>query len=193
MFHAATMFAPLALLIPVLPLAEDATALTADPAESHVGFPEGWSDWPAYWIGLDRQTTEPVQHQIRIERRVIIRISPYRPNARSARSNLAVDAPAPRGNPPRRMVERKIGKCLPTGDIGAVRTTRDNRLLFYMKDQRMMAVNLEKACSARDFYQGFYVEPSKDGKLCVDRERLQSRTGVKCKMQRIRQLVPEGI
>ena len=85
-----------------------------------------------------------------------------------------------------------MGKCLETKAIGAVRPTRDNRLLLYMKDRRMIAVNLEKACSARDFYQGFYVEPNKDGKLCVKRERLHSRTGVKCRMNRIRQLVPES-
>ena len=53
----------------------------------------------------------------------------------------------------------------------------------------MIAVNLEKACRARDFYAGFYVERNKDGQLCVDRDKLQSRTGAQCEVETMRQLV----
>ena len=89
------------------------------------------------------------------------------------------------------MVERKIGKCVKLNTIAGVQPTRDNRLMLYTRDNLMIAANLEKACSARDFYSGFYIEPSEDGNLCIDRDQLQSRTGVKCKLSRLRQLVPE--
>ncbi len=125
-----------------------------------------------------------MQYQIRIEQRVVIRVSPRRP----ARRNLTADAPR-RSSAPTRLVERKIGKCIQMKSIGAVQPTRDNRLMLYMRDQRLIAANLEKACNARDYYQGFYVEPSKDGKLCIDRDKLQSRTGVKCELSRLRQMV----
>ena len=47
---------------------------------------------------------------------------------------------------------------------------------------------LEKACSARDFYSGFYVEPSRDGNLCVSRDELQSRSGAKCELSALHRL-----
>jgi len=135
------------------------------------------------WLQLDAPDGVPVQYQIRIEQRVVIRVSPRRP----ARQNLTANAP--RRSAPKPLVERKIGKCIEVKKIGAVQPTQDNRLMLYMRDQRLIAANLEKACSARDFYQGFYVEPSKDGKLCIDRDKLQSRTGAKCALRRIRQMI----
>jgi hypothetical protein len=53
----------------------------------------------------------------------------------------------------------------------------------------MISVNLEKSCRARDFYSGFYVERRKDGRLCVDRDELQSRTGARCEVESMRRLV----
>jgi hypothetical protein len=53
----------------------------------------------------------------------------------------------------------------------------------------MVSLSLDKTCRARDFYSGFYVERHKDGRLCADRDRLQSRTGVKCEVERLNQLV----
>ncbi len=135
------------------------------------------------WILFDAQTSFPIQHQVRVERRVIIRVSPRRP----ARTDLT--ATLPRGEIPKNMVERKIGKCLPVNGIAGVMPTQDNRLMLFMRDQRIIAANLEKACSARDYYSGFYVEPSRDGNICVDRDKLQSRTGAKCELSRIRQLI----
>lgn len=190
MFNLAAYLMPLVLVVPFIvqnnvESAADAQLAPAPPTEH--------ASVPADWLTLDDAAGVPTQQQIRIERRVVIRISPYRPSSRSARTNFNADAPRQNQSqrPERKLVERKVGKCLPMESIAAVRTTQDNRLLLYMNDQRLIAASLEKACSARDFYQGFYVEPSKDGNLCVERDRLQSRTGVKCKMRRIRQLVPE--
>ncbi len=159
-------------------------ALTPAPQTRQSQMPPGWLqlDGPV----LEGRTSAPVEQQIRIERRIVIRVSPHRAN----RTDLAADRrPAA---PPPKLVERRIGKCFAMDEIGAVRTTRDDRLLLYMRDRTLIAADLEKSCSARDYYQGFYVEPSKDGKLCVNRDRLQSRTGVKCQLNRIRHLVAEG-
>lgn len=82
-----------------------------------------------------------------------------------------------------------MGKCVSVAGIAGVQPRRGNRLVLFMRDQRIVAADLERACSARDFYSGFYVERSEDGMLCVDRDRLQSRTGARCKLSRLRQLV----
>ena len=132
---------------------------------------------------LEGPNGTPVQYQVRIEQRVVIRVSPRRAD----RQNLNAESQPRRA--PQPLVERKIGKCVKMDQIAGVQTTRDNRLMLYMRDKRLIVANLEKACSARDFYAGFYVEPSKDGRLCTGRDKLQSRTGVKCELSRIRQMV----
>ena len=176
------LIAPLVLLLPGAAggdAAGDGQALT----------PQVQIEQPVFsddWLGLEDAGAMPIQRQVRIQQRVIIRVSPRSP---SVRQNLIADLP--KRERPDQVVERKIGKCVDMGGIAGVQPTRDNRLMLYMRDQRMIAANLEKACSARDFYSGFYVEPSKDGRLCIDRDKLQSRTGAKCELSRIRQLVAE--
>ena len=36
----------------------------------------------------------------------------------------------------------------------------------------MVSAALERSCSARDFYSGFYVERNADGQICVKRDTL---------------------
>ncbi|MDN3645120.1 hypothetical protein QWY75_02735 [Pontixanthobacter aestiaquae] len=184
------LLAPLALLLPAADAEEaprsdapavDRVGLTLAPAEDRA--------LPAdIWLNTLSPNSGPVQWQIRIERRLIIRVSPRRP---VTRQNL--NAPTPRPQSETRTVEKKMGKCVKMQGIAGVQSTRDNRLMLYMQDQRIIAASLEKACSARDFYSGFYVEPSKDGNLCIRRDNLQTRTGVKCKLSELRQVVREPI
>ena len=122
--------------------------------------------------------------QVRIDQRVVIRISPRRPgNSNSLLAQL------PQRGLNTRYVEREMERCVPVSRISGVQTGTGNRLLLFLSDQRIVTVNLERACRARDFYSGFYVERSDDGQLCVDRDELQSRSGAKCEVEAMRQLV----
>ncbi|QUL38461.1 hypothetical protein [Erythrobacter sp. JK5] len=125
-----------------------------------------------------------IVRQVRIEQRVIVRISPARGENRN---NLL--ASLPQQSITTKFEERKMEKCVPVSGIAGVQTGSGNRLLLFLRDRRIVTANLEKSCRARDFYSGFYVEKNKDGKLCVDRDKLQSRTGAKCEVERMRQLV----
>lgn len=122
--------------------------------------------------------------QVRIEQRVVVRITPQ-PSA--ARQNLLAELPQ-RAVPPR-FEEARKEKCVPLDGIAGVQTGSGNRLVLYLRDSRMISLNLDKSCRARDFYSGFYVEKNKDGQLCVDRDKLQSRTGVRCEVEAMRQLI----
>lgn len=122
----------------------------------------------------------PVENQVRIEQRITVRIAPQRPSPRA----FAFDGPGPP-----QWVERKMGNCLPISGIAGVQVGRGNRLTLFMRDRRLVSLGLEKSCRAQDFYSGFYVERSPDGQLCVDRDRLQSRSGANCGLTRLRQLV----
>jgi hypothetical protein len=53
-----------------------------------------------------------------------------------------------------------------------------------------LRARLEKSCSSIDFYQGFYVKPSKDGQICQDRDLIRSRVGGECQIEDFRLLVP---
>lgn len=128
----------------------------------------------------------PVQRQVRIEQRVIIRVAPRSAAVRRGASSFA-EAQQPRV----RLVERETGECLPVSAIGAVQPARDDRLMLFMRDRRMFRAKLGRSCAARDFYSGFYVERSADGMLCVDRDKLRSRTGAECEIEALRQMVPE--
>lgn len=136
------------------------------------------------WIMFEAIRRAPVQHQVRIEQRVIIRIAPRSASARQNMSSFV----APQ-QPRTRLVEREADDCLPVAAIGAVQPARDNRLMLYMRDRRLFSAQLERSCTARDFYSGFYVERNSDGMLCIDRDRLQSRTGSQCEVEQLRQMV----
>jgi hypothetical protein len=128
----------------------------------------------------------PVAGQVRIEQRIIVRIGPPGP---ALRTHHRTDAILPVDSA--RLVERKIGKCVPIRSIAAVKPDSGGKLLLLMRDRRLISANLEKACLARDFYSGFYLERAEDGMLCVDRDKLHSRSGMNCGISKMRQLVSE--
>jgi hypothetical protein len=133
---------------------------------------------------LDAFRGGQISRQVRIEQRVIIRITPQR---QGNRNNLL--ARLPERGLSTRYEEREMDRCLAVSGISGVQTGNGNRLLLFLSDQRIVSVNLERACRARDFYSGFYIERNEDGQLCVDRDELQSRSGAKCEVERMRQLV----
>ncbi|MFA6218262.1 MAG: hypothetical protein WC692_00605 [Erythrobacter sp.] len=135
------------------------------------------------WTGFVDGAGIPVANQVRIEGRVIVRISPQ-PSA--VRNGLLADLP--RQTAPPRLVERPIGRCIAADRIVGV-SDSGNRLVIHMRDRTMISAKLEKDCSPRDFYLGFYMERSEDGRLCTGRDRLLSRAGAKCQISRLNQLV----
>ena len=121
--------------------------------------------------------------QVRIERRITIRVAPRPRTSASMFQGVPQQAIGPR------FEERRMGKCLPVQRISGVQPNGGNNLILYLSDRRMISAQLERACRARDFYSGFYLSGIDDGNLCVDRDALQSRSGATCKLTRIRQLI----
>ena len=176
--------APLALMLPlvaegVVAPAEGRPASAPAPECAAAEPPEGQ---PVNPLTALRQSS--TARQVRIEQRVVVRIAPQSP---STRRDLMADLPQREIAP--RFEERGKEKCVALDGIAGVQTGSGNRLVLFMRDQRMISVNLEKSCHARDFYSGFYVERHKDGRLCVGRDKLQSRTGARCEVEVMRQLV----
>ena len=137
------------------------------------------------WGRLGDSFRPDTQAQVRIERRVIIRINPSRAYSREGASTSSPE-------PVRisRFRERPMGRCVPIREISGVQALRENRLLFLMRDRQIVSAALQKGCRARDFYSGFYVERSHDGLICSRRDFLQSRAGAKCEVNRLRRFIP---
>lgn len=178
--------APLALMLPLVAEAVDVADPPASAGEASALQCDSASEAPPAPINpLVAWRQSSVANQVRIEQRVVIRIAPAPP---TARQNLTADLPNRAPAAPR-YEERGKEKCVGLQGIAGVQTGNGNRLVLFLRDRRMISVNLEKACRARDFYAGFYVEKNKDGQLCVSRDKLQSRTGARCEIETMRQLV----
>src|SRR3546814_5850072 len=70
-------------------------------------------------------------------------------------------------------------------NIVGMQVQRDSIDLITRQRQRLRA-QLNRGCRALDFYAGFYMEGSKDGKLCEDRDQIHARTGAKCEIDKFR-------
>lgn len=180
--------APLALLLPVMAetadVPDDAAPMPESALQCDVAQAAQEPATPVRTNPLSALRQSSIARQVRIEQRVVVRIAPQPP---AARQNLLADLPQREVSP--RFEERGKEKCVALSGIAGVQTGSGNRLVLFLRDRRMISVNLEKACRARDFYSGFYVEKNKDGRLCVDRDKLQSRTGARCQVESMRELV----
>ena len=140
------------------------------------------------------QMPDPVSalpaRQVRIEQGFSIRIAPSAPMMPPQMLLELERDGAPDGA--FTAADRRIGHCVPVNAIAGVRAGQHNRLLLFMRDDRIVSAALEKACSAADFYSGFYIDHSGDGLLCVNRDRLQSRSGSNCQIRRLRLLSHSG-
>jgi hypothetical protein len=126
-----------------------------------------------------------VYAQVRIEKRVIIRVPRRRPAPLAPMADFLEESARPTYR------EKKIGKCLPMNNLLGVQMFADRYLDLVTKDRKRIRAQLEDNCPARSFYSGFYVEKTSDGKMCAGRDILHSRTGAKCEIKRFRELVPE--
>lgn len=187
MNFAASLLAPFALLLSAIGVHEgqghagsgDAAA-RAYPAAPLAG------NASARPMGVVRSFAPEAAQQVHIEQRMTIRVSPRAPRTPPPPREM-FSAPQPQREP--RFSERKIGKCIPIAGIAGVEPNGENSLVLFMRDHRMINVELERSCPSRAFYSGFYLSRSADGMVCLDRDTLHSRSGSACKLKRMRQLV----
>ena len=136
------------------------------------------------FLGFSSGQGEDSFNQVRIEQRVTIRIEP-RPGA--VRQDINTLLAGDDGEP--RYEQKAMGRCITASDILGVRATEGSQMLLFLKKRGLILASLERACSARDFYSGFYFERNGDGQMCIEREQLQSRSGAKCQLVQLRRLV----
>jgi hypothetical protein len=178
MNFAASLLAPIALLFSAIGAKDGQGGDDDASAQAYPDVPLA-EDAPAWPLGIVRSFFPEPAQQVHIEQRMTIRVSPH-----ASRSPMP---PRPMSVP--RFSERKMGKCLPISGIAGVEPNGQNNLVLFMRDRRMINVELDRSCHSHAFYSGFYLSRSTDGMVCVDRDTLHSRSGSACKLKRMRQLV----
>lgn len=126
--------------------------------------------------------------QVVIEQRMIIRV----PAQRSPLNNFGpLPPPPPR---PREDVivwkEKKAPKCVAMRNIMGMQAVQRDSIDLITRQKERLRAQLNRGCRALDFYAGFYMQGTKDGQLCEDRDEIHARTGAKCAIEKFRLLVP---
>jgi hypothetical protein len=85
--------------------------------------------------------------------------------------------------------ERKGPKCIAAGDILAAAVVAKSSVDLVLRGGYRMRARFAARCPGLDYYSGFYIVPSADGKLCADRDVIRDRAGGECEIDKFRQLV----
>lgn len=74
--------------------------------------------------------------------------------------------------------------------IGAT-LLRANSVDLILRDNSRVRARLQRSCPALDYYRGFYINATEDGRICADRDSIRSRAGGECQIDQFRSLSPE--
>ena len=86
--------------------------------------------------------------------------------------------------------ESRGPKCIARSDIAAASVNGLKSVDFILRDRTRHRARLQNNCPALDYYQGFYLKPTTDGKICQDRDAVHARSGGECQIDRFRKLSP---
>jgi hypothetical protein len=129
-----------------------------------------------------------ILYQTIVQRTIIIRVPPQ---SQPANFNASLPKSAGRVQQPLNIIwkERDAPRCLMMRDVVAVQVTRKDSIDLITRERQRLRAQLDGRCRGQDFYSGFYMERSKDGRLCEDRDILQTRSGLKCEVDEFRLMV----
>ena len=116
-----------------------------------------------------------VRHQ-----QIIVRIPRMAPSAAAA-------APAP-------LVAWREGRdlrCVPVRSLAGATALGQNSVDLILRDNSRVRARLEQRCPALDYYRGFYIDTTADGRICAGRDFIRSRAGGECQIDQFRALSPQ--
>lgn len=110
---------------------------------------------------------------MRVEEQIILRV-PVQPRPR-----LRV-----------RWEEEDGPKCLPVRALAGAMLSGEHSIDFLLRNRTRMRAKLDDNCRGLDFYDGFYLLPEEDRRICAGRDVIRSRMGGTCGIDKFRTLVP---
>ena len=74
--------------------------------------------------------------------------------------------------------------------IGATLLSQ-NSVDLILRDNSRVRARLQRTCPSLDYYRGFYINATDDGRICADRDAIRSRAGGECEIEEFSLLSPE--
>ena len=84
--------------------------------------------------------------------------------------------------------ESRGPRCLSATQIVGATLLGQNSVDLILRDNSRIRARLESGCPALDYYRGFYVNATQDGRICADRDAIRSRAGGECQIDQFRTL-----
>lgn len=98
--------------------------------------------------------------------------------------------PPPPQAQPMTWKEHRGPKCIVAADLAGALVSEPGMVDLVLKGNRRVRARLDDRCEPLDFYNGFYVKPSADGRICADRDSIRARSGLSCQIDAFRLLKP---
>lgn len=92
-----------------------------------------------------------------------------------------------------RPIEWREGRsqaCIRARNITGAGLLGPSTVDLLLRDSSRVRIRLNRRCPALDFYRGFYVTASEDGRICADRDAIRARSGGECEIDQLRALHP---
>lgn len=105
---------------------------------------------------------------------------------------IIVRVPRIAGPPPAPVTwkEHRGPKCITASELAGALVQQPGVVDLVLVGNRRIRAKLDGNCEPLDFYSGFYLKPSSDGKVCADRDAIRSRSGRSCEIDAFRLLKP---
>jgi hypothetical protein len=85
--------------------------------------------------------------------------------------------------------EKKGPRCVAIDEILAAGVLARTSVDLVLRGGYRMRARFSASCPGLDYYSGFYLVPSADGKICADRDAVRDRAGGECAIDKFRKLV----
>jgi len=81
--------------------------------------------------------------------------------------------------------------CINATRLMGATLLRQNSVDLILRDNSRVRARLQRRCPALDYYRGFYINATQDGRICADRDSIHSRAGGECQIDSFRALTAE--
>ena len=102
-----------------------------------------------------------------------------------------IRAVAPAGASLIKWRESRGPDCIVATQLIGATLLRQNSVDLILRDNSRVRARLQRSCPALDYYRGFYINATEDGRICADRDSIRSRAGGECEIDAFRSLSPE--
>ena len=82
-------------------------------------------------------------------------------------------------------------RCVAVRSLAGATSLGQNSVDLVLRDNSRVRARLDQSCPALDYYRGFYIDTTADGRICADRDSIRSRAGGVCRIEQFRTLSPQ--